>query len=97
MVPTCRFLNTWLRSLQFVSKKFNKHITNERGYYSDLKIGHRKNIFNGPKQALAPGYTGTLKFPHQKIGIKKEDDETGFDCRPPNVFHLRTLAYLQRN
>src|ERR1019366_661989 len=53
------------QSLEFFPKKFNKHITNECGYNSDLKIGRRKNILERPNQSLAPHCSRTFKFPHK--------------------------------
>ena len=42
--------------------------------------------------SIAPHYapfrpqTRTLKFPHQEIGIKQEDDKAYLDHRPPDIF-----------
>jgi hypothetical protein len=70
-LPRTPFHTTWFRSLEFVPKKFDKHITNECGYYSDLKIGHRKNIINCPNQALAPVLYLNAQVPPSEDWSKK--------------------------
>jgi hypothetical protein len=49
------------RSLGFPPKVFNKCVTKEYSYHSDLKIGRRKNILDGPNQFrdVTPSKCGT--------------------------------------
>jgi hypothetical protein len=61
--------------LESLSKKFEKDITDERGYRGNFKIGSSKNIFDCPHYAPLHSHTGTLKFSHQQIGIEEEDDK----------------------
>jgi len=72
--------------LEFLSKKFNKDITDERGYRGDFKIGSGKNISDCPSYPPLLPHPRALKFSHQEIGIEQEDDKSHLDHRSPDIF-----------
>ena len=72
--------------LESLSKKFEKDITDERGYRGNFKIGSSKNIFDCPHYAPLHSHTGTLKFSHQQIGIEEEDDKAALDYSSQDIF-----------
>jgi hypothetical protein len=84
--------NTILRSkaiyLESFSKELEKNVTDQPGDCGDHKIRRREDICHRPSQPLLLTQSRALKFSHEKIGIKKEDDEADLDHRSPNVlFH----------
>jgi hypothetical protein len=78
--PGCR------RGLEFLSKEFKKDVTDECGYHGDFKIGNRKNISDCPNDTPLPPHSRALKFSHQKVGIKQEDNKSHLDHRSPDIF-----------
>jgi hypothetical protein len=72
--------------LEFLAKKFKRDITDERGYRGDYKIGSGKNISDCPSYAPLLPHPRALKFSHQEIGIKQEDDKSHLDHRSPDIF-----------
>jgi hypothetical protein len=65
--------------LESLPQKLKKHIPDERRNHGNFKIGAGKNIFDGPRQTSLLPHARPLKFSHQQIGIKQEDDETHLD------------------
>ena len=78
--------------LTFFPKKFKGDVADDRGYRGDFKIGSGKNISDCPSYAPLFLHARALKFSHQKIGIKQENDKTYLDDRLPNTFLL--VKYL---
>src|ERR1700677_1537816 len=76
--------------LESLPKKFKKDIANECSCCRNFKIGNSENILDCPHYAPLRPQTRTLKFPHQEIGIKQEDDKAHLDHRPPNILLHRT-------
>src|SRR5579864_1741325 len=74
------------RDLKLLSQKFKKDVTHEGSDRGNFKIGHRNHISNSPNYALPLRDPRALKFSHQEIGIKQEDDKRHFDYRSPDVF-----------
>ena len=72
--------------LESLSERFKKHIADECGYRGNSKIGDGKNISDCPTYTSALSQARALKFSHQEIGIKQEDDETYLDDRSPDLF-----------
>ena len=72
-------------SLQFLSKKLKQEISDDCGDGRDFQVGGRKDIVNGPHKASLPSHTRALEFSHQKIGVKKEDDESDLNRRSPDM------------
>ena len=57
-------------------------VANQRGKNRDRKISCRKYIPYSESQTLALRAVGLRKFTHQKIRVKKKNDEPHFDNRP---------------
>jgi hypothetical protein len=50
--------------LEFLSKKFEEDVANQRGDQSNLKIGGGKNIMDRPSNASLLRHARALKFAH---------------------------------
>jgi len=74
---------------------FKNQISNESGNYCNHKIFHGKNIFNSKKQSLTT-LICTSKFPHQKVGIKKDNDEPNLNNGSPNWSKLFVIPTIHR-
>src|SRR6266446_3521384 len=83
-----------LGCLESFSKKFKQDVADERGDHGNCKIGSGKHISDCPSHAPLLPHAGALKFSHQKIGIKQEDDKTDLDQRPPNILLHSNIASL---
>jgi hypothetical protein len=76
------------RRLELGPQKFEKNVPDQGGDHGDCQIGEREDIPDRPCHAALGSPTGALKFSHQQVGIKEEDDEPDFDqSPPPDVFH----------
>jgi len=70
------------------AKIFEQDVANEGGQHRNLEIGDGEDVFDRPDEPSRPSHAGTLKLPHQQIGIEQEDDESYFDESPPTIlFH----------
>jgi hypothetical protein len=64
--------------LDSLAKGMEDGVPDERGDYGDGKVLDRENIAEGEGQRLA-SFAGAGELAHQKIGIKKKNDEPGLN------------------
>jgi hypothetical protein len=82
--------------LESLAKEFKKAIPDEGGDGGNGEIGSGKNISDSPGYAALLPHAGALKFSHQKIGIKQENDKPYFDHRSPGILVHRESVNLRR-
>jgi hypothetical protein len=67
---------------EFLSQVFENYVADECRNDGDNKVLDRKNIFHGKNQGLS-ALICAGEFPHQEVGIEKDNDETHLnDCSP---------------
>ena len=69
-------------SLNFFPEMVKNNVAHEGGNQGDHEIGNREYILNRVSQGLPLRAVGVRELPHQKVGIKEEDDETHLDEGP---------------
>jgi hypothetical protein len=84
-------------ALVLLSQEFKKHITDESRRNRNRKIGSGKNISNRPRYSSLVTHTRALKFSHQEIRVKKEDNKANLNQWFPDIFHDDSLAAYVRN
>src|SRR5579863_4029845 len=72
-------------SPELLAKKFKKDITDERRDHGDSKIRSGKYISDCPSQTPRLSHPRALKFSHQEIGIKQENNKGYLDHRSPDI------------
>jgi hypothetical protein len=76
----------FLWTLEPAAQKLEQKVSDDCGPGGDGEVAKGENIYQCGDQTATAAEAGALELAHQKIRVKKEDDESDFDYRSPEVF-----------